>query len=227
VAGHLAAGLFAYLAVDPPGVIIIAGPDHFNRGPPVGTSRASWQTAGGLVEPHLETIDGLIEAGLAREVRAVLEGEHSVGALMPLIKLYLPRARVVPLTLRGDVTFEQAAALGRHLAVAFSAPSRGAGGPTERIVFVASVDFSHYLPKGEADARDALTLGALERGEWGALFAFGPHHLDSAASLAAAFAFAGYLDDPRFRMIAHINSATVLGRPGLQETTSYLLLTIP
>jgi hypothetical protein len=42
-----------------------------------------------------------------------------------------------------------------------------------------------------------------------------------------AFAFAGSVEKPRFAVVAHTNSATLLGRPDLAETTSHYLLLVP
>ncbi|MEW6031825.1 MAG: AmmeMemoRadiSam system protein B [Bacillota bacterium] len=224
VAGHLAAGLLAALAERPPETVVIVGPDHFGAGPAVGTCRAAWNTAVGRVEADTDLVSALVARGAAVEAWDVLEREHSVGALVPLVKRYFPEVRVVPLTVRAGVSFERAAALGRLLAEL--APGRGAaaGGG---VLVIASVDFSHYLPRAEADRRDELTLQALRNGDWDVLFAMGPAHLDSAAALAVAFAFAGCAEAPRFEVVWHDNSAAVLGRPNLAETTSYFLLVIP
>lgn len=217
VGGHLPAGLFAYLAADPPATLVIIGPDHLNAGPPVATSTAPWITAAGPVEADRALIAELIRAGLAEEAWTVVDQEHSVGALVPLIRYYLPEARVVPLVLRGDLDYRRAVALGQGL---------GASGG-ERLFVLASVDFSHYLTPAEAARRDAMTLAALTRGDWDALFAMGPHHLDSAPALAALFAFAGCLDHPGFSVAAHTDASVHLGDPDLSETTSYFLLLVP
>ncbi len=248
IAGFLPAGLLAYLAPDPPDILVIVGPDHFLAGPAVGTGAASWVTPDGVVEADSELVGALIAGGLAEEAWEAHDGEHSLGALMPYVARYLPRTKVVPITLGGDVTRERAAALGRSLrewagglvapaqtgasggqgatsAGATSAfPPTAARGRQPRVFLLASVDFSHYLTLEEADASDAVTLDVLRRGDFGTLFTLGSGHLDSPASLALAFAFAGTLDSPRFAVVAHTNSATLLGRPDLDETTSHFLM---
>jgi len=229
VGGHLTAGLFAALARRPPEVVVIVGPDHFGAGPPVGTSRAAWSTAGGKVEADATLVSALLDRGAAEEAWDALDREHSVGVLIPFVKRYLPEARIVPLTVRGDVSFEKAARLGRllaELAAARSGPAIRDGAPGG-VFLIASVDFSHYLPQPEAARCDDLTMSALKSGDWGVLFAMGPAHLDSPASLAVAFAFTGRTPEPHFDVVWHANSAAVLGRPDLEETTSYFLLTIP
>ncbi len=251
-AGHLAAGLFSFLSADPPRVVVLVGPDHFRAGPRVGVSLASWRTMAGTVETDADLVEALLGAGLAQDAAQAQDGEHSVGALMPFLRHYLPGAKVVPLTLRGDVSYEEAVALGRFIrgwaegaaaggtgdgvdggggnAVAGGAEASGcrATGPgVGGVLVVASVDFSHYLSRAEADANDALTLQALQRGDWPTLFALGSGYLDSPGSLAVAFAFAGRTDRPSLEAVAHTNSASLLGRADLPETTSHFLLVLP
>ena len=238
VAGHLAAGLFAHLAADPPSTVVIIGPDHRNAGPGVGTSYASWQTAFGAVEADIPLVAALLEQGLAREDRAAQDGEHSVGALMPFVARFLPGTKVVALTVRRDVTQEEAGTLGRFLGERAASGSEAAGpsGGGRGLFVVASVDFSHYLPKAEADLRDAATLSSLGTLDWAALFGMGPSNLDSPASLAAAASFAAGEEasgsegaasqDVVFQVIQHTNSAELLGQPDLPETTSHFLLLV-
>jgi len=219
VAGHLPAGLLAYLRVRPPETLVIVGPDHFGRGPSVGTDYASWRTAWGDTAADDGLVSALLEAGLAQEAWTTLDGEHSIGALMPLVKLYLPETRVVALTLRRGVTLKEAAVLGSFLRE-WTTATRG------DVFVVASVDFSHYLPRSQAEDRDELTLAALTRADWPTLFGMGPSNLDSPGALAVAFAFAGKMEQTRFQVVEHTNSAGLLGRPDLPETTSHFLLTI-
>lgn len=216
VAGQLPAGLFAYLAADPPDTLVVIGPDHDNAGPPIATSFGGWQTPGGRVEVDPDLTAALLDEDIAGEAWAVQDNEHSVGALMPLVRRYLPQTRVVALTVRRDVSPAQATALGRFLA-------QWSG---SRIFVVASVDFSHYLRLAEAQRRDEDTIAALEAGDWTALFGLGASNLDSPASLAAAFTFAGNEDSPDFSVVEHTNSATLLGQPDLASTTSHFLILI-
>jgi AmmeMemoRadiSam system protein B len=219
VAGRLAAGLFAFLRARPPDVVVVVGPDHFRRGPAVGTGFGSWRTAWGEVGAADELVGDLLAAGLASDAWQALDGEHSVGAVMPFIKRYLPQAEVVALTLRRETGREEAADLGRF--VRDWAVEKG-----RRVFVVASVDFSHYLPLAQAEVMDSVTLAALERADWDALYGMGPSNLDSPGALTVAFAFAGSLEKTRFRVIDHTNSAVLLGQPNLSQTTSHFLLTI-
>ncbi|RJQ06444.1 MAG: AmmeMemoRadiSam system protein B [Bacillota bacterium] len=223
VAGHLVAGLLAYLADDPPGTVVVVGPDHFRAGPRCGTSAASWLTPAGLLEADAALALALMDGNLADEAAASHDGEHSVGALMPFIKHYLPGTRVVPVTLRGDATYLEAVRLGRYLG------EWQAQDPGRKLFVLASVDFSHYLPLARAAENDEATIIALRGGHWAALFAMGPGHLDSPGSLAVAFSFAGVeaLDEPVFSAVEHTNSALLLNQPDLPETTSHFLIVIP
>ncbi|MCL6581397.1 MAG: AmmeMemoRadiSam system protein B [Firmicutes bacterium] len=223
VAGHLVAGLLAYLAPDPPSTVVVVGPDHGGHGPPCGVSLGGWQTAWGVVETDSRLAAALVEEGLAADAWAVHDTEHSLGVLMPFVRRLLPGARVVPLSVTRGLGPAEAARLGRLLARwAEEGERRG-----ERLFVIASVDFSHGLPFPQAERMDEETLEALGRGDWGRLYAFGPGNLDSPAALAVLFSYAGCLEEPRFAVAAHTNSATLLGRPGLDDTTSHFLLIVP
>ncbi|HEY3314080.1 MAG TPA: AmmeMemoRadiSam system protein B [Bacillota bacterium] len=224
IGARLIAGLLAYLADEPPTTLVIVGPDHRNAGPPVGVGTADWQVGGGegtvvgTVAVDQALVGRLLRERIGVEANEVQAGEHSLGNMLPFVRRYLPETRVVTLSLRGDLAREQAIGLGRFLR------SWKADG---QLFVLASIDFSHYLDRGQADRCDALTLTALRRGDWDRLFTLGPNYLDSPAALAVAFAFAGSLDQPKPLVVEHLNSATVLGQPALRETTSYFLMVAP
>lgn len=210
LAGELLSGFFLRLEESPPDVIFLVGPNHDAAGAPVITGRRAWQTDFGRVEVDREAVDALVAAGLAAVDEDVLAREHAMGTLMPYIKFHAPEARVVPLILHRGLTLAEL----RRLASALAAQL----GPGR--ILVASVDFSHYLARAEAEARDRETLATIRAGDLDRLLRMGPEHLDSPGSVAVllmAMAATG-VDGPV--VLGHTNSGEIL-RDHLIETTSY------
>lgn len=210
--GYLLSDFFLDLAAAPPRTVILVGPNHENRGARVATSRRGWATPFGTVAVDQEWIDWLAAEGLAVVDDAALLGEHSVGGLMPYLAFHLPGTRVVPIILHHGVSVAEA----RQLALAL-APRLGPD-----VVLVASVDFSHYLTRAQAEARDQETLAVLGRRDWPVLFAMGNDHLDSPASVGLAFMALAAAGAGEPVLAAHTNSGALVGDDEV-ETTSYLV----
>lgn len=213
VAGALISDFFLDLARTPPPTIILVGPNHDNRGARLATSLRGWATPFGSVAPDRRVLDPLVRDGVLVADDAALAPEHSLGGLMPYIRYHLPEARVVPIALHGDVSLEEAERLAAALAPALE---RGA-------VLVASVDFSHYLTRAEAEARDRDTWRAIAGHDLPALMGMGNDHLDSPATLAVLLTAMRRLGLPGPERTAHTNSG-VLMASDFAETTSYMVL---
>jgi AmmeMemoRadiSam system protein B len=213
VAGHLIADFFAGLSEQNPELIIIAGPNHENRGGKVITGFYDWQTPDGTVNTDQRVVEGLLDKHLAVQDETVLAGEHSIGSLVPFIKHYLPQAKIVPLIMHHGATLIEVDKLLTGLKPYLN----------EKTVLVASVDFSHYLTRREAEAKDSQTLIHMQNFDYGALFLLGDDHLDSPASLALAFRLAENRGITEFQVLDHTNSGIIMNND-LMETTSYFTL---
>jgi len=88
-------------------------------------------------------------------------------------------------------------------------------------VLIASVDFSHYLPLTQANQNDLLTQRYLASFDSASLLKLGNHYLDSPYTLAILFKYLKLIDNPRFNIISHLNSAQIVNIPDLPSTTSY------
>ena len=212
--GQYIAWLFRSLAErEQPDTVILIGPNHDNEGyPGVLSSELPWSTPFGLVQPDLERIEALIRQGLAFTDEPVLTTEHSVAGIMPAIAYYLPRARVVPLIIRGDATPEDAQRLGRALAAQVDGNT----------LVVAAVDFSHDLVSSAAERSNTVTLQALRAGDSATLFTLDNTYLDSPESIAVLMASMASAGAGPFVLTADTNSAALRGDE-LAPTTSYLV----
>lgn len=212
--GRYITWLFRGLAAsDPPGTVILIGPNHDNEGRPGAlTSGLPWATPFGIVQPDRERLDALLAAGLVTIDDAVLTTEHSVAGIMPAIAYYLPGARVVPVIIRGDASPGDAA----RLAAAIAAQLDG------DTVLVAAVDFSHDLVQREAERNNGVTLEALRAGDSATLFALDNRYLDSPEAIAVLMEVMEALGAGPFVLTADTNSAALHGDE-LAPTTSYLV----
>jgi MEMO1 family protein len=90
-------------------------------------------------------------------------------------------------------------------------------------IFVASVDFSHYLSKDEAEKRDAITLALLEDFNVSTLLTLNNEYMDSPKSVALLFNIMNHNGVSAFRVLRHENSGTRT-KNEFSEVTSYFTL---
>jgi len=205
--------VFDHLRADPAPLVVLIGPNHFNKGGKILTSSWGWQTPFGTVDADKDGVDWLLGLTSVKEDPEVFKEEHSMGNLMPFIKYYLPEARVVPIILHHDVSPQEARQLANRLS---HLEDSGA-------VILASVDFSHYLTREQAEEKDAETLKVLESGNTGRLFTMDNDYIDSPASLGTLLYAMEGLGIDGFTLLGNTNSGVIL-KNDLIETTSYMTL---
>ncbi len=145
--GETAACAFSTIPPDFDGTFLVFGPSH--RGYMTCASAVPWETPLGLVDVDTEFVDALDIAIDELSHRS----EHSIEVQMPFIKYRFPRARVVPV-LVGDQRYEAATALAGKVLKAIERTGRN-------VRFVASSDFSHYVPDATARQHDLYAIEAL------------------------------------------------------------------
>jgi hypothetical protein len=214
LAGSLITGFFRGLANgDEVRTVVLFGPDHRNAGSAYAlTSDLAWETRFGLIEPDLEMIRSLVASDVLEIEDAVLTSEHSVAGIMPAIRYYLPDARVVPIILSSKTSLAEARHLGEALA------ERGGSGT----VFVAAVDFSHYLVQSQAERHDEVTLEILRSSDPAALFGLDSSYLDSPPSIATLMSAMATLGTDEFVLLENTNSGAIK-HDELAPTTSYIV----
>lgn len=213
VAGQLIVELMQVIAENKPELVIVVGPNHSNSGGKVITGFYDWETPEGKVITEEKTARVLIEKGLAVRDEEVLSREHSVGTHMPFIRHYLPEAKVVPIILHYDVTLEEVDRLLNVLEPYIN----------DQTLILSSVDFSHYLKRLEAEAKDKETLALMKAFNYSTIFRLGNDYLDSPASLAFAFRLAQRQGIKDFTLLDNTNSGIIM-KNDLIETTSYFTL---
>ncbi|KUO50233.1 MAG: hypothetical protein APF76_11005 [Desulfitibacter sp. BRH_c19] len=214
LAHELIEGVFHELYSQQPSTIILVGPNHFNKGEKILTTTLGWQTPFGIVKSNREIIEELTALGLVKVTEKVFDSEHSMGSLMPFIKYYLPDTKVVPIILHHDVSRQEAMNLGISIAEFLK---------DDKCIIIASVDFSHYLTRDEAQKRDRETIHALYSKNLGRIFSMGNEYLDSPASIGVLFSAMENLEVNEFKMLDNTNSGILLNND-IIETTSYVTL---
>ena len=213
VAGYMIADFFRILSSQEVERVIVIGPNHYLKGSRVASSRYNWQTPFGMLKADTVLVDELAGSGIAGVDEGAFAGEHSIAAIVPYIKYYLPDSAVVPIILHPDLTEREAENLADFLL-------QNTG---SRDVLVASVDFSHYLTGEEAMQRDSVTLKAIEARDYARLLKMGDEYLDSPPSLVALMKAMDKAGAGSMTVLHHSNSARILER-SLDETTSYFTL---
>lgn len=87
-------------------------------------------------------------------------------------------------------------------------------------VFVASVDFSHYLPAAKAREKDKETLKILKSFNYDKLYSLNNDYVDSPKSVGILFSIMQSLGKHDFSVLNNTNSGDIL-KDDLVPTTSY------
>jgi AmmeMemoRadiSam system protein B len=213
LAHKLISRVFSQISGQKPSLLILLGPNHYNEGARILTSSWDWQTPFGTVETDRDTVNKLLASSMVKRDEAVFENEHSIGNLMPFIKYYLPDAKVVPIILHHDVNQKEAKSISKQLS----------GLVEEGAIIIASVDFSHYLTRQEAEKKDGETIDVLKANDLARLFSMGNDHLDSPAALGTLFMTMEDQDIRDFTILDNTNSGILLDNDMI-ETTSYMII---
>lgn len=203
VAERELARYFQNLSTFPYTRVILLGPNHNNEGDsPAITTDYSWETPYGLVHP-----DKLPPLPYDDQV---MRNDHALEVVMPYLRLYLPRARVIPVLIKASTTKEELSALAKELLPLIT--------PTTLILV--STDFSHYLSVENAEKHDQTTLKILESRDYKELLSLSDSNLDSPPSV---FVLLSLLPSAVFDVFTHTSAATLTNNSRSATTTHYFL----
>jgi MEMO1 family protein len=209
---HLVLDFFSRLSLDTD-TIILLGPNHYELGDHnIITSQYAWDTVFGSVEPNFDISNQLInnpQLDIAIDEEVALN-EHSVSGIMPYIKYYLPDTRVVPLILSTKNTIDDSKKLASYL---------NQYSEENKIVIVASVDFSHYLRQEETRLMDEQSRIAIEQHDYDTIQGFSNDNLDSPPAIITILKYMEGLGAEQ-EIIANTNSGVLLDIDS-EDLTSY------
>ncbi len=159
-AGYMYSGWVAgkvYGQIEPPEVAILLGPNHTGLG-----GRASlfdgeaFLTPLGKVKIEKGALNFLRErvTFLSLDKLAHLH-EHSLEVQLPFLQYINGQVRIVPIVIL-DLSLEEIWALGEALAEYVKSVK-------EKVLLVASTDFSHYVPQEVAQKKDSLAIEEIKK----------------------------------------------------------------
>ena len=197
----------------PPKTIILLGPNHYHHGlANISISSLPWKTPFGILQTDRQLVQAIGAAIQLLEDPEAFAGEHSVGVLIPFLKYYFPRSRVVPVLI--DVNAETYRL--RRLRVVLSTLLKN-----PNTLLLLSMDFSHDSVAAVAEARDMEAqevISSMDSSKTNGL------HVDCRKGLwllLESLKQAG-CDDVRFN--EHTNSARLAGKPDQPNVTSYFTI---
>lgn len=190
--------------------VIIIGPNHENVGQTViASTLARWKTAFGDVETNEDLVLKLLSTYKEISNPGAFYSEHSVGAIVPFIKHYLPHADIVPIIINSYAEHKDAEKLADWLDKNIM----------EDTLIVVSTDFSHYLNKAQAEKNDGITKDLINNRDTETIATLNNDYIDSPVSLATILLLAEKRNWET-NIIFHGNSFDFnLVKPS--ETTSY------
>lgn len=195
-----------------PNRIILMGPNHFSAGKnQVITIDHSWQTNYGTIKADQDFINLLVAHNLAKKEEKILENDHAITNLLPFIAYFFPDAEIVPLLMREPMSKNDTNLLCKFLAEKIANDT----------LIIASIDFSHYLPKFIADLHDETSIAALNNLDFD--FFAEKIDADSPQILMSLTPFLQKNGTEKFTLLSHTNSADLTGDKNAASTTSHII----
>jgi hypothetical protein len=194
--------------------VVILGPNHEDIGSDcIATTKAKWDTPLGLVETNEKLVDNFTTDFKLKSDYQVFINEHSVGAIIPFVKYYLPQAKILPIIFSSYAGINEAEEISRWLTDNLSPES----------LIIVSTDFSHYLTKQQADQNDEIIRQLILEHDIDKIMVLNNDYIDSPISLAIVLIYANQ-NGLKTEIINNSNSFDFsMIKP--TETTSYFAIT--
>lgn len=188
--------------------VVITAPMHYPEDSELCTSFSDWRTPYGTAETDREIAELFVSELGAEENDRMAEYDHSVSALVPYVKYYLPEARVCCLLVSGQADK--------------AAPGRISELYTElyaekNCLFLFSIDFSHYLSPERAEEMDAITRKAAEEYDIMRISEMNDDNMDSPRCMCAFLELVHGLGGE----LCELDHGNSLGESGLSDTGAY------
>lgn len=191
--------------------IVIIGPNHEDLSPTtISCAHVVWQTPLDQVQTDNDLVKKFLTDLKLHDNPDSFLNEHSVGAIIPFVKNYYPKARVLPILFNSTASLKDAkdvvAWLNQNL--------------DDNVLVIFSIDFSHYLKEYDAKNNDEIVKNLITSRDIDKIINLNSDYLDSPAALATAMMYA---DDKNLKTeILFDKTSNDFSQQTSAETTSYL-----
>lgn len=191
--------------------VILVGPNHANLGlQPIQITDYPFKTKFGNLEPNQKIINKLVKNEIASIERENFNNEHSICSLVSFVKIYFPKAKIVPIILKGNTPLEKTQKLASFLAQECG----------QKCLIIASLDFSHDVLSQQAQINDQKSSQILKNLEEENLEQV---VCDSMPTLQVLVNFLKHKEAANGEIIHQANSNQLSGQ-NLSTVTSYLFM---
>lgn len=213
VAKNLIHEVFQNVVKDKYKTVVLIGPDHesMDKGK-VFTTLSNWQTPTGILETDTEITNKLLKNKFVIKDDNKLTMEHSTSSIIPFVNFYLSDVKVITLVLTKQVKPDD---LDMLISTLYENVN------IDETLFIASVDFSHYLNLENADKMDLISMEAIQNKDINKITSFTNDNLDSPVSIIAMLKIMDKLGSTDNIVLNHSNSELIMQK-NLEETTSYI-----
>ncbi|OHA13388.1 MAG: AmmeMemoRadiSam system protein B [Candidatus Tagabacteria bacterium RIFCSPLOWO2_01_FULL_39_11] len=210
LASNLIANALYSISSEKPITVVIISPNHFFTGQgQIISSLYDWETPYGILESDKNIIKRLQANRLLDIDELPFEKEHGISNLTAFIKKVLPNAKIIPLIIKDTLSFRESDFFLDNINKILP----------ENTLFIASLDFSHYLPSQIADFHDTKSLAVLASFDYEGINFL---DIDSKPSLRIFLKYLASKGANAFNLLDHSNSAYILKDENISETTSYI-----
>ncbi len=214
LAGSMIASFWKTVSQQKYDLIVIIGPDHFRKGRSALTTLSSgFSTIYGDVYADSKLSNALVQHNFASEEPEVMETDHAISSHIPFISYYMPDTPILPLLAKGNCDTGKIKALSNW----FLENTKD-----RKVLFVASMDFSHYLPLETANEKDEYTEQVIRDFDYGKITEMTNDHLDSRPSVLFLLNTMSALKAKDIEKWDHSNS-DIISKANTGYTTSYFL----
>jgi len=212
LAGGLIADLFSRIETNKIRTVILLSPNHWRvSGTGIVSSSSQWETPVGSVKINAAILESLLSQNVVTLEPDTVRGEHGVVELLPYMKYFLPAASVVPLVVQNGLSLQQIDQYAMALAEIAKDPT---------VVVIGAFDFSHYQYPDVSSQKDEETERAILNTDYEKILRFSNEHTDAPSALVLLMRVMEAAGASSPEIIAHTNSANILGIYS-SETTSY------
>ncbi len=196
-------------------VIVLISPNHYSIGTRFQVSDEDYYTYDGVVETDHRLADALIKSKRIQKAdKETVANEHGQLVHMPYIKAFMPETLVLSIIIgetRDDRGIQEVARILTQALVG------------KHVLYIGSIDFSHYLTLQEADRHDKVTESIIQDKQIEAMTGLSNDYIDSPSSYMLLLTVLDevYGQELDVQIANHSNAAVIAKNRQMEETTSY------